>query len=82
MLHEKSLFTWLCTKNRRLEQDELEAELEGLEELEAAELEDELVAPPSKVPAPAMPVPTSSRSEKATREDADELADLQAEMAI
>lgn len=62
------------------DEDELEAELEELEELEAEELEDELVQPPSA--APAMPLPTTSRSKPVASDEVDELAALQAEMAV
>lgn len=64
-------------------QDELEAELE---ELESAELEEELLQPVGKAPAapvhvPTVDQPTHPPPEKQTAED-DELAALQAEMAL
>lgn len=59
------------------DEDELEAELE---ELEAAELDDELIQPPSA--SPAVPLPTPSRREAVARDDVDELVALQAEMAM
>ncbi|XP_042505607.1 vacuolar protein sorting-associated protein 32 homolog 2-like isoform X2 [Macadamia integrifolia] len=65
------------------DEDELEAELE---ELEGAELEEQLLQPATTLPAAPMQVPTSRISalpaaQKNTPED-DELAALQAEMAL
>lgn len=62
------------------DEDELEAELEELEELEAAEPEDELVHLPATMPA--KPIPTPARQETSSTDDVDELAALQAEMAV
>lgn len=66
-------------------QDELEAELE---ELEGAELEEQLLQPattapaaPVHVPTPAGRLPTRPAPQKQTAEE-DELAALQAEMAL
>ncbi|RWW35963.1 hypothetical protein BHE74_00059046 [Ensete ventricosum] len=64
-------------------QDELEAELE---ELEGAELEEQLLQPATTAPlppvhVPATPSPTRPADQKNTTEE-DELATLQAEMAM
>lgn len=63
-------------------QDELEAELE---ELEGAELEEQLLQPATTAPAAPIPVPagrqTARPAPKRTAEE-DELAALQAEMAL
>ncbi|KAK6147775.1 hypothetical protein DH2020_018687 [Rehmannia glutinosa] len=65
------------------DEDELEAELE---ELEGAELEEELLQPATTAPAPSVQVPagrvpTRPAPQKRTQEE-DELAALQAEMAL
>lgn len=64
-------------------QDELEAELE---ELEGAELEEQLLQPATTAPAAPIPVPAGRQTarpapQKRTAEE-DELAALQAEMAL
>jgi charged multivesicular body protein 4 len=62
-------------------QDELEAELE---ELEGAELEEQLLQPATTAPAAPVPVPAGPQRRpipKRTAEE-DELAALQAEMAL
>ncbi|XXG86012.1 hypothetical protein AAC387_Pa11g1004 [Persea americana] len=63
-----------------IDEDELEAELE---ELEGEELEEQLLQPPSSTHE--MPLPYESRPEKENLQpnsDVDELAELQAEMAL
>ncbi|KAJ8624589.1 hypothetical protein MRB53_033119 [Persea americana] len=63
-----------------IDEDELEAELE---ELEGEELEEQLLQPPSSTHE--MPLPSKSRPEKENLQpnsDVDELAELQAEMAL
>eukprot|EP00268_Persea_americana_P023777 TRINITY_DN2328_c0_g1_i1.p1 TRINITY_DN2328_c0_g1~~TRINITY_DN2328_c0_g1_i1.p1 ORF type:complete len:217 (-),score=74.96 TRINITY_DN2328_c0_g1_i1:1369-2019(-) len=63
-----------------IDEDELEAELE---ELEGEELEEQLLQPPSNTHE--MPLPSESRPEKENLQpnsDVDELAELQAEMAL
>jgi len=70
-----------------IDEDELEAELE---ELEGAELEEQLLQPASTAPStqiPAVtasqrPVPTPQRTAPQSRTEDDELAALQAEMAL
>lgn len=68
--------------NKKKIQDELEAELE---ELEGAELESQLLEPVAAPPSHPVHVPTKQPArpapQKATAED-DELAALQAEMAL
>ncbi|XP_010931425.1 vacuolar protein sorting-associated protein 32 homolog 1 isoform X2 [Elaeis guineensis] len=62
------------------DEDELEAELE---DLEGEELEEELLQPPSTVPATRLPNPNQpERETPRPASDVDELAALQAEMAL
>lgn len=70
----------LLSTNQTVCQDELEAELE---ELEGAELEEQLLQPAAAAPVhvPAGRLPTRPPPQKNTAEE-DELAALQAEMAL
>ncbi|KAL0914883.1 hypothetical protein M5K25_015270 [Dendrobium thyrsiflorum] len=62
------------------DEDELEAELE---ELEGEELEEELLQPPSAIPTAQMPISKQPQSANGRHSsDVDELATLQAEMAL
>lgn len=60
-------------------QDELEAELE---ELEGAELEEQLLQPATTAPAAPVHVPAGRQPVKKVADEDDELAELQREMAL
>lgn len=60
-------------------QDELEAELE---ELEGAELEEQLLQPATTAPAAPVRVPAGRQPAKKVEDEDDELAELQREMAL
>lgn len=62
-----------------LVQDELEAELE---ELEGAELEDQLLQPATTAPAAPVRVPAGRQPATRVEDEDDELAELQREMAL
>ncbi|KAL0407732.1 UNVERIFIED_CONTAM: Vacuolar protein sorting-associated protein [Sesamum radiatum] len=64
---------------QRAKQDELEAELE---ELEGAELEEQLLQPATTAPAAPVRVPAGRQPAQKVQNDDDELAELQREMAL
>ncbi|KAL0330736.1 UNVERIFIED_CONTAM: Vacuolar protein sorting-associated protein [Sesamum angustifolium] len=61
------------------DEDELEAELE---ELEGAELEEQLLQPATTAPAAPVRVPAGRQPVKKVADEDDELAELQREMAL
>ncbi|KAL0372159.1 UNVERIFIED_CONTAM: Vacuolar protein sorting-associated protein [Sesamum calycinum] len=63
----------------KLNEDELEAELE---ELEGAELEEQLLQPATTAPAAPVRVPAGRQPAQKVQNDDDELAELQREMAL